>query len=65
MRDRVNLGGLVKRLIEIEKALAVQDTSTVRRMVWDAQECALQIQKRAIQIERKEAESGDQYQLPL
>ena len=65
MRDRVNLGGLVKRLIEIEKALTVQDTSTVLRMVWDAQECALQIQKRALEIDRMAGESNVPHEAPF
>jgi hypothetical protein len=61
----VNICAVVERLIEIERALGVEDTSTIRRMLWDAQECALQIQKHATEIERVGNESTDQYELPL
>ena len=52
----MNIAMLIKRLIEIEQALDVKDNSTLRRMVWDVQECALQIQKEAIENRRSSKE---------
>jgi hypothetical protein len=39
------MGFLLERLIEIERAIAVKDSSTIRNMAIEAQDCVLQMQK--------------------
>jgi hypothetical protein len=48
----MDIGPIIRRLIEIEKALYVNDTPTIRNLIWDAQECALRIQKGATEVQR-------------
>jgi hypothetical protein len=42
---QMNFGALLAKLIEIEHALGLLDNVTVRNLVIEAQDCALQIQK--------------------
>lgn len=46
---------VLERLLEIERALGVQDTPTVRSMVIEAQELILKLQKEAIESVRSES----------
>lgn len=46
---------VLERLLEIERALGVQDTPTVRSMVIEAQELILRLQKESIESVRSRA----------
>jgi hypothetical protein len=46
----MNIAPLIEKLIEIERALGTCDTITVRNLIVDAQDCALMLQKEAIQF---------------
>ena len=46
---------VLERLMEIERAVGVQDTHTVKRMVIDAEEFILKLQKESIQTIRSES----------
>jgi len=61
----VNICSIITRLVEIEKALDTYDISIIRRMIWETQECALRIQKEAIQLHSSEDALAEQFTLPL
>ena len=42
-------GILIGKLLDIERALGVEDTATLRSRVIEAQECALRMQKQMIE----------------
>jgi hypothetical protein len=46
----VNFYPLVQKLIEIERAVGVLESSEIRAMVIEAEETVLQIQKEAVEI---------------
>jgi hypothetical protein len=46
----VNFYPLVQKLIEIERAIDVLESSEIRAMVIEAEEAVLQIQKEAVEI---------------
>jgi hypothetical protein len=50
----MNLASLLAQLIDIERAIASQELATVRRMVIDAQECVLGLQRQATEEMRNE-----------
>ncbi|HEX4029418.1 MAG TPA: hypothetical protein VHX20_03595 [Terracidiphilus sp.] len=43
-----NSGMLIGKLLDIERALGVEDTASLRTRVIDAQECVLRMQKQLI-----------------
>lgn len=45
----MNCCPLLERLMEIERAIGVEDSATVRRMVIAAQECYLKMQKESVE----------------
>lgn len=45
----MNTSPIVERLIEIERAIGVRDPIAVRRMVIEAEECALELHKELVQ----------------
>lgn len=45
----LNVYPLIEKLIEIERALGSGDTIALRNLVMEAQECALMLQKKAVE----------------
>jgi hypothetical protein len=45
----MNTGVLIGKLLDIERAIGIEDSSSLRTRIIDAQDCALQVQKRAIE----------------
>ena len=45
----MDTGVLIGKLLDIERAIGIEDTKTLRIKVIDAQDCALQIQKQMIE----------------
>jgi len=60
----MDIGPIIRRLIEIEKALYVNDIPTIRNLIWDTQECALRIQKGATEVQRIRNRAPNQIELP-
>ena len=53
----MNLSSLLEKLIDIEQAIGTQELTTVRKMVIDAQECVLGMQRKSNEDMRNEAGS--------
>jgi len=45
----MDTGVLIGKLLDIERALGIEDTTTLRTRVIDAQECVLRMQKQLIE----------------
>ncbi len=45
----MDTGAIIGKLLEIEQALGVEDTASLRARVIDAQECVLRMQKQLIE----------------
>ena len=54
----MNVYPLIEKLIEIERALTRCDIRTVRRLLVDAEEFALSLQKEAVDLHRVEEKSS-------
>ncbi len=56
----MNSGVLLRKLIELERAIGVESESTIRHRVLDAEDCLLNLQRAQIDYYR----AGSSYELP-
>lgn len=52
----MNHRDLLNKLIQIERAIGIQDNLTVQNMLMDAEQCLLDLEKERVQTMRREAD---------